>query len=173
MKSAVLICLAALLAFATVPAQAGTDSDSLILLTATLEGFDLQETINGTGIAAATLNTDTMEFSWFVAWQGLTGLATIGTFGLDEIGVDVRGGNDLGFDTSSNPAVGVAILTASQAAELLENLWSVTIGTDQYPGGEIGGRITVVPPAVVPLPAAAWLMFSALGALGFIRRKQA
>ncbi|EKE44739.1 hypothetical protein OCGS_1122 [Oceaniovalibus guishaninsula JLT2003] len=49
-----------------------------------------------------------------------------------------------------------------------------TVGNNNY--GPYLTRISLtetmaVPPAVVPLPAAAWLLAGALGALGFVRRK--
>ncbi|MBT8132404.1 MAG: VPLPA-CTERM sorting domain-containing protein, partial [Gammaproteobacteria bacterium] len=88
-----------------------------------------------------------------------------------ELGQDA--GVALGFDGSTNPATGSAILSAGDSSDLLAGLWYINLHTENFMGGEIRGQIfQISPPAVVPLPAAVWLMLSAVAGLGALRRRK-
>lgn len=141
------------------------------VLTATIDADQAGTMSDGIGAATMTFNSDTNEFLWFVAWQGLSGPLTAAHFhGPADFGVNA--GVQVPIDFSSNPAQGSAILTANQASDLLNGLWYINLHTAMAPGGEIRGQVLQIsPPAVVPVPAAIWLMLTALSGLGFWRRK--
>ena len=64
------------------------------------------------------------------------------------------------------PAAFPALTTAPIGSEIP---WYVNLHTALNPGGEIRGQLFLQ--AVVPLPATAWLLFSALGAIGLLGRR--
>ncbi len=96
---------------------------------------------------------------------------------------------------NSQPDAGVVGLFTFQANADLDSIATINIADNVAPDGPIGGSFfnnaggamneffvapssasvqvgsTVEPPSAVPLPAAAWLFLSALGALGFVGRK--
>ncbi len=123
----------------------------------------------GTGAATMTFNSDTNEFSWFVAWQDLIGTVTVAHFhGPAEPGMNA--GVEVAIDAMSNPSIGSAILSADQASDLFAGLWYINIHSTFEPGGEIRGQVLQV--SAIPLPAAAWLLASAVAGLGLIRRRK-
>lgn len=120
----------------------------------------------GTGAATMTLDNDTLEFTWFVAWQDLEAPVTVAHFH----GPAMPGQNagvEVGIDPTSNPSSGSAFLSAAQASDLLAGLWYINIHSELFPGGEIRGQVRPV-----PVPAALWLFGSAGMALFGLRRRQ-
>ena len=122
----------------------------------------------GTGAATMTFDSDTNEFSWFVAWQDLIGTVTVAHFH-GPAAPGTNAGVQVAIDASSNPSIGSAILSDSQAADLFAGLWYINIHSTFEPGGEIRGQVLAV--SAVPAPAAAWLLGSALAGLGVVRRR--
>lgn len=124
----------------------------------------------GVGSATMTYNSNTGEFLWFVGWQDLLGTVINAHFH----GPAMPGQNagvEVAIDFSSNPAQGSAILDAGQAADLLAGLWYINIHTTFETGGEIRGQVLPIAQIPIPVPAAFWLMLTALAAGGFVRRR--
>ncbi len=122
----------------------------------------------GTGAGTMTLDHDTLEFSWFVAWQDLAAPVTVAHFH----GPAMPGQNagvEVAIDAGSNPSIGSALLSSSQADDLLAGLWYINIHSQAFPGGEIRGQVVAV--SQVPVPAALWLFGSALIGLFGLRSK--
>ena len=122
-----------------------------------------------TGAATMTLDHDTLEFTWFVAWQDLEAPVTVAHFH----GPAMPGQNagvELSIDPTSNPSSGAAILTSQQVDDLLAGLWYINIHSELFPAGEIRGQVLAVQP--IPLPAAAWLFASGLVAFAGVRRRR-
>ena len=122
----------------------------------------------GTGAATMTLDHDTLEFSWFVAWQDLEAPVTVAHFH----GPAMPGQNagvEVDIDAGSNPSIGSAILTIDQADDLLAGLWYINIHSEAFMAGEIRGQVLAV--SQVPVPAAVWLFGSALVGLFGLRLK--
>ena len=150
--------------FALLMLVSGANAAHITVLSATLDGAQSGTGVDGKGAATMTYNSDTGEFQWFVAWQGLTGPATAAHFhGPAEPGENA--GVEVGFDHTSNPSVGSTIITPGQAGDLLAGLWYINIHTGAFPGGEIRGQVLAISPNPVPLPAAAWLLLSGCGIL--------
>ncbi|GLQ56798.1 CHRD domain-containing protein [Devosia nitrariae] len=134
--SAAGVALAAL--FATGAAQA-----EVVDLTAELSGA-AQVPANdsaGTGTLEGTYDTESMELTWTVTYEGLTGDATAAHFhgpaGPEESAgpvVPIEG--DL-----ASPIEGSATLTEEQATDLQAGMWYFNIHTEQYPDGEIRGQV--------------------------------
>lgn len=98
---------------------------------------------SGTGGATITFDDSTNTLSWVVNWSGLSGPATLAhfhgpAFPHQNAGVQVSIGTTL-------PAVGAAVLSASQASDLLNELWYINVHTASFPGGEIRGQVLLVP----------------------------
>ncbi len=55
---------------------------------------------------------------------------------------------------------------------LSEDIYFDILFTEWGKGGDAGGFFTYVRTSVIPVPAAAWLLGSALGLLGFLRRRR-
>ena len=146
---------------------------------------------NGSGQGFFVLDTDTNLFTWSIAFQDLTGPnvapgahihaqaagtepgAAAGPIIIDfntDPGAVVTGlgasiGTYLGRTTLSNdPASSIFV------GGLLDGLWYVNIHTALNQPGEIRGQILPGGVTVVPLPAAAWLLFTALGFLALRAR---
>ena len=124
----------------------------------------------GTGFATVTLDDATLELSWDVQWQNLTGPATAMHFH----GNALPGSNappivDIGAISGlTSPSIGSATISSAMASDLLAGLWYINIHTSSFPGGEIRGQVEVV-----PIPAAVWLFGSGLvGLIAFARRKR-
>lgn len=121
----------------------------------------------GTGAATMTLDRDTLEFSWFVAWQGLGAPVTVAHFHGPAL-PGQNAGVEVGIDAGSNPSSGSTFLSAAQASDLLAGLWYINIHSELFPGGEIRGQVRPV-----PVPAALWLFGSAALTFVGLRRHQA
>jgi hypothetical protein len=114
-----------------------------------------------------------------------TGLGTVlfgDVVGLDPIrfapqdsGVSFLGRTVLGFDSFWSPG-GVAFNGTNLSLDPAKFFWGFGIVEDLRPGspGRAGLiRFDVTSVAVVPVPAAAWLLGSALGLMGWLRRQAA
>ena len=121
----------------------------------------------GTGAGIMTLDDVTHQFDWNVSWSGLSGATTNAHFH-GAANPNQNAGVQVPIDWTSNPDVGSAILNLGQEADLLAGLWYINIHSSTFGGGEIRGQANVV-----PIPAAVYLFGSALGLLGWMRRKTA
>lgn len=122
--------------------------------------FDLTAVINGaqanrgngsgspaTGNATVQLDDSNNRLSWDIQWSGLTSPATVMHFHgpaspTQNAGVQVDFGDISG---TISPSIGAAIITPTQATDLLNDLWYINIHTQQFPGGEIRGQVLLVP----------------------------
>ena len=125
------------------------------------------------GSATATFNSNTNEFEWLVAWQGLSSPITAAHFH-GPAGPNANAGVEVAIDLNFNPSAGSAILSAQQKDDLFADLWYVNIHTEGFPGGEIRGQLLNISSAVnpVPLPAAVWMMTTGVGGLLIAKRKK-
>ena len=164
--------LRALFVLGTLAIAGGAQAATITVFNALMDGQQANAG-NGTGslatgAATMTLDHDTLEFSWFVAWQDLEAPVTVAHFH----GPAMPGQNagvQIGIDAASNPSSGSAILTLGQVDDLLAGLWYINIHSEMFPAGEIRGQVLAVQP--IPLPAAAWLFGSGLLALVGVRRR--
>jgi CHRD domain-containing protein len=96
---------------------------------------------NATGVAEASFDTVTKNFSATVTFAGLSGPC---------IGAHVHGPGEPGknagivlpFNFVLSPIKLSAALTDTQAADLMAGRWYVNIHTQLHPGGEIRGQLT-------------------------------
>jgi hypothetical protein len=96
----------------------------------------------GSGTVDATLDTDTMLFSWTIEYSALTGPASAAHFH----GPAAEGSNAppvIPIDGSlESPIEGSATLTADQMSDLQAGNWYFNVHTEKYPDGEIRGQLT-------------------------------
>ena len=93
-----------------------------------------------TGAAEATFDTATKTLTWTVTFTGLTGPA---------IGAHLHGPGEHGknagivvpFNFVKSPIKGTAVLSETQAADLMAGKWYVNIHSEKHPGGEIRGQL--------------------------------
>src|SRR4051794_8610390 len=140
----------------------------------------------GFGGAVGVLNTDTNEFNWTVTVTGLTGPALNGHFHgnappgmnasiiLGFIGspavpspplmtlLNTLQGNTSGTYVGQVDLDLVPAITPDLLNGLLNGQWYVNTHPAMFPGGETRGQFLPVA-TVVPVPAAVWLLGSALG----------
>ncbi|WP_201776130.1 CHRD domain-containing protein [Devosia geojensis] len=95
----------------------------------------------GTGTLEGTFDTETMELTWTITYEGLTGEATAAHFHgpaspEENAGPVVPIEGDL-----ASPIEGSATLTEEQATDLQGGMWYFNIHTEQYPDGEIRGQV--------------------------------
>lgn len=162
MKRVFSVVCAALLLGGTSLANAATFD-----LFANIDGAQAGTTSTATGFASMTYDDTSGLFNWNISWTPLEGNITVAHFH-GPAGPGVGAGVQLNFAAISgltSPSIGSATIDAGQGADLLAGLWYINIHSDFAPGGEIRGQVQVV-----PLPAAAWLLLSGLGALGMWRR---
>jgi hypothetical protein len=124
----------------------------------------------GTGTANVTFDDTTNLFSWNIVWSGLTGTSTAMHFHGPAL-QNQNAGVEVGTGVAGPPVIGDAILTATQAADLLADLWYINLHTNVNPGGEIRGQIFLAS-TVVPEPATLTLFGLGLLGLGVARRRQ-
>lgn len=149
----------------------------------------------GGGSLSALLDSETRSFSWFVGFAGLTSGTTAahihpgipGEIGLPIIPIDtlnVPAGGGIGvtsgiFSGSTIlDALTVEMLTGGELLKIGEQTAVyVNIHTSDNGNGEIRGQLNVSVgpnpadlPAAIPVPAAIWLMISAVAGLIGMRR---
>lgn len=128
----------AALMLATAPAYA-----EMINFTADLSGASEVPPADtpATGTLEATFDTETMELTWTVNYEGLTGPATAAHFhGPAAEGENAPPVVPIEGDFAS-PIEGSAMLDEEQAMQLQDGMWYFNIHTDQYPDGEIRGQV--------------------------------
>ncbi len=133
----------------------------------------------GGGFVNASLDDVSGLFTWEYFFGGLSGPAANAHFHEGPVGVP--GGVALGVDFggTSGSFSGSATLAGSDIDALTKDenvalgvgdptLWYLNIHTDLNGDGELRGQLFV--DSVVPVPAAVWMMMSALGTLIGLRR---
>jgi hypothetical protein len=96
----------------------------------------------GKGDATVSLDETTKILSWRVTYSGLTGNATAAHFhGPAAPGANAGVVVAIATGGVPNPAVGSAVLTDAQIADLTTGKWYVNIHTQANPGGEIRGQV--------------------------------
>ena len=125
---------------------------------------------SGVGTIAGNYDDVTNLLNYSIDWMNLTSPVTNMHFHVGAVGVS--GGVDLGIPGPwVSPEIGTLVaLTAGQETNLLSGNWYVNVHTTNFGGGEIRGQVIVSP---VPLPAAAWLLGSALLGLAGLKRRKA
>lgn len=118
----------------------------------------------GSGSAFGTLDDATNELTWNISYSGLrevTGMhfhnAPAGSNGPVVVNIGLISG-------VGSPSVGSTIIGADQVADIRASNWYINIHTVDVPSGEIRGQV------VVPLPAGALLLITALGTTLTLRR---
>lgn len=132
----------------------------------------------GSGEALVLFDDVTSELAWLVFAEDLTDVVTGAhvhnapagangpvEFFLSGVGFDTLSGNTTGI------LQGVAALGAPQIAALFAGELYINIHTAAVPSGEIRGQILPADVTIVPIPAAAGLMFWALGGLALVSRR--
>lgn len=117
---------------------------------------------DGVGAGWLRLTTETNTIEWSIVYSALTDVPTMAHFhGPAEPGENA--GPQVTLDHTTNPIIGSAVISDTQEAQLVDNLWYVNIHTEAYPDGEIRGQLV----RVIPEPATAALL--AAGALMLLR----
>ena len=94
----------------------------------------------GTGTGDFTFDPETMELSWTIEYEGLTGPASAAHIhGPADPGANA--GVVVPFTSAASPITGSATLTEAQAADLAAGRYYVNIHTAANRGGEIRGQI--------------------------------
>jgi hypothetical protein len=112
---------------------------------ATLNGASMvpPNATSGKGDATVSLDRTTKTISWKVNYSGLTGNATAEHFhGPAAPGANAGVALPIATGSVPNPAVGTAVLTDAQIADLTAGKWYIAIHTQANPGGEIRGQVT-------------------------------
>ncbi len=97
----------------------------------------------GAGVLEATFDTETMEFTWMVTYDGLTGDATAAHFH-GPAGPDANAGPVVPIEGDlASPIEGSATLTEEQGSQLMDGMWYFNVHTAAHPDGEIRGQLLV------------------------------
>jgi hypothetical protein len=135
-----ILAVAATLAFAAVgSALAQANTTFTASLTGAAHVPPVETTATGTG--TFTYNPSTMTLTWNITYTGLSGPVVRATLsGPAAAGANGNPIMSLG-NNLATPINGSAVLSASQAAQLLAGQWYVDIRTSQNRSGEIRGQI--------------------------------
>ena len=96
----------------------------------------------GVGTLTATLDTDTNEFKYRIAFSGLTGPVVAAHFhGPAAEGANAKPQLPIKVSPIATPIEGKATLTPEQAKDLTDGKWYFNLHTSANPGGEIRGQI--------------------------------
>lgn len=112
-------------------------------LSSTLTAASEVPPISSKGSGEADVNLDIKDYklSWSIKHADLSGIVTGAHFhGPAVAGVNADVVVPINGDLSS-PIKGNAIITAEQAAQLLEGKWYINLHTATYPDGEIRGQV--------------------------------
>lgn len=147
-------------------------SAAIINFTASLSGLQEVPPNASPGTGSATVNYDDVTgiLDWNISYSDLTAAATAGHFH----GPAAPGTNAgvqvalTGVSGISGTVIGSAAITGTQATDLIAGLWYINIHTSTFPGGEIRGQVV----SAVPLPGAAWLLFSGLSGVMLLARRK-
>jgi hypothetical protein len=140
--SAQTLRLALVAATMALAACGSMSASNTVTFGATLTGAEESPPVatQGNGTLTATLNKDTSELTWKIAYSGLTGPATAAHFhGPAPAGTNA--GVALGFASAASPIEGKATLTAAQVADLTAGKWYANVHTAANKGGEIRGQV--------------------------------
>jgi hypothetical protein len=113
----------------------------------------------GTGSVTATLDSDSLLFSWDASWSGLDGTETAAHFHVAP--PNTNGGIAVPV-TVPSPTIGSTTITAGQATDLLAGNFYLNVHTDTEPGGEIRGQLSLDAPATPLLDTWAMVLLAAL-----------
>ena len=141
--------LLALVAITSLCVLANPVQATIFDLTSSIDGLQTFPPTGSTGTGSADVTYDdvTNQLSWDINWGGLSGPVTVMHFHGpaapgSNAGVQVNIGSISG---TTSPSIGATTISASQAADLLNNLYYINIHTAQFPGGEIRGQVLSVP----------------------------
>jgi hypothetical protein len=95
----------------------------------------------GTGSVTATFDTDSNKLSWNGSVSGLSGPVTAAHFHSADVGKNGPVAVPI-IDADKGSFEGSAILTDTQAEDLMAGKWYVNIHTATYKAGEIRGQVT-------------------------------
>lgn len=104
---------------------------------------------SATGEFNGTLDTDTLELTWEVSYDGLTGpLIGAHIHGPAEPGANA--GIVVGFENiETSPFSGSEVIEEAMVSEILAGLYYANLHTEANPGGEIRGHIMRVDTAMM------------------------
>lgn len=105
------------------------------------------------GHALVVLDTETMEITWSINFEGLTGPA-VGMHFHGPAGFGENNGVVVGIDELTPPVVGGATLTAEQMDLMQSGQLYLNVHTAANPPGEIRGQVVKAPGPVIPLSQA-------------------
>ena len=124
-----------------------------------------------TGSVVASLETDTLLFSWTAQYGGLSSaITTVHFHGPALPGVSAPPTIVL---SVANPETGSQVITQGQAIDLQNGLWYINVHTSMFPGDEIRGQLSVIPMSVTTIGN--WGLFAlvlGLLALGTLRLRR-
>lgn len=160
------VSIASLLLAVPLSAAAATFS-----LFAKIDGVQAGTSSGGSGTGVMDYDDGTNTLKWNISFSGLEAGTTAAHFhgpaapGMNA-GIQVTIPLGASANMTSGNLLGSATITDAQAADLLSKLWYINIHSAKFGSGEIRGQVEVV-----PLPAALWLLGSALvGLFGYARR---
>jgi hypothetical protein len=131
----------AMITTAAIFAASGAHSE-MISLSAELSGANEVPPHGGdaSGMAEATLDTETRSLTFSISYEGLSGPA-IGAHIHGPVGAAGNAGIMIPFSTTQSPIEGSAELSEAQMKDVLDGLTYVNIHTQQHPGGELRGQL--------------------------------